>query len=99
MTGGVPSVQTIKNIFSIVDSKELETILTDFYLSMIRTTRSNQDIIDIDGRVDCGSSRNKTDYKEKTKPLNVLNAYSNKYGICLASEMIDEKTNEILPYL
>src|SRR5699024_6488165 len=28
-------------------------------------------------------------------PLNVLNAYSNKYGICLASEQIDDKTNEI----
>ena len=95
MTGGVPSAQTIKNIFSIVDSKELETILTDFYLSMVRTTSSNQDIINIDGRMDCGSSRNETDYNEKTKPLNVLNAYSNKYGICLASEMIDEKTNEI----
>lgn len=27
--------------------------------------------------------------------INVLNAYSNNYGICLASEMIEEKTNEI----
>lgn len=63
MTGGVPSAQTIKNIFSIVDSRELETILTDFYLSMVRTTSFNQEIINIDGRVDCGSSRNETDYK------------------------------------
>lgn len=32
---------------------------------------------------------------ESVKSLNALNAYSNKYGICLASEMIDKKTNEI----
>ncbi len=53
------------------------------------------DIINLDGRVNKGSSRNETTYNEKIKPLNVLNAYSNKYGICLASEMIEEKSNEI----
>ena len=39
--------------------------------------------------------RNETGYNDKVKPLNILNAYSNKYGICLASEQIDDKTNEI----
>lgn len=94
MSGGIPSAKTIENIFSIINPKELENILTYFYLSIIECTRE-QEIINIDGRVDCGSARNKTDYNEKIKPLNVLNAYSNKYGICLASEMIDDKTNEI----
>ena len=55
----------------------------------------NEDIIDIDGRVTKGSLRKKTAYNKKIKPLNVLNAYSNNYGICLASEMISDKTNEI----
>ncbi len=53
------------------------------------------DIINIDGRVDCRSKRNETNYNDKITPLNVLNAYSNNYDICLASERISEKTNEI----
>ncbi|MBP3920694.1 MAG: hypothetical protein J6D28_03920 [Bacilli bacterium] len=28
-------------------------------------------------------------------PLNMLNVYSNKYQLCIASEIIDSKTNEI----
>lgn len=94
MTGGIPTAKTIENIFSIINPKELENILTSFYFSMINCT-NEQEIINIDGRVDKGSARNNTDYQEKIKPLNVLNAYSNKYGICLASEIIKDKTNEI----
>lgn len=94
MSGGIPTSKTIENIFSIINPKELENILTVFFFSIINCT-NEQEIINIDGRVDKGSSRTQTDYYEKLKPLNVLNAYSNKYGICLASEMIDEKTNEI----
>lgn len=95
MTGGVPSAQTYENIFSIIDSKELENILINFYKYIINPKNEENDLINIDGRVDKGSSRNKTEYNEKEKPLNVLNAYSNKFGICLASEQIDVKSNEI----
>lgn len=95
MTGGVPTGQTIENIFAIVDSKELEEILVDFYKNLIRSIDPKGDLINIDGRTSNGSSRKETNYNKKEKPLNVLNMYSNKYGICLASEQIDEKTNEI----
>lgn len=94
MTGGVPSYQTYENVFAIINSKELEKILVEFYKSLI-TPILNKDCLNIDGRTDNGSSRKETDYNEKVKPLNVLNMYSNNYGICLASEQIDEKTNEI----
>lgn len=95
MTGGIPSAQTYERIFSLIDPKELESILTNFFLCMTHCNTTDIDIINIDGRVDRGSSRNETDFLEKQKPLNVLNAYSNKFGVCLASEMIDDKTNEI----
>lgn len=94
MTGGIPSTDTIKNVFSIISNKELENILVAFYKSCIHST-NKQELVNIDGRVDCGSARKETDNSEKIKPLNVLNAYSNKYGICIASEMIEDKTNEI----
>lgn len=29
------------------------------------------------------------------KPLNVLNVFSSRYGMCIEQEMIEEKTNEI----
>lgn len=95
MTGGVPSAQTIERVFGIIDHKELENILVEFFNKVILNVTMNKDLLNIDGRVSRGSSRNKTDYHEKERPLNVLNVYSNNYGICLASEQIDEKTNEI----
>ncbi len=95
LTGGVAHHATYERVFSLVDSKELESILNQFMIDITLNTSKNNDIINIDGRVSCGSSRKSTNYQEKTSPLNVLNAYSNKYGICLASEMIEDKTNEI----
>ena len=94
MTGGIPCTKTYERVFAIIDSKELESIFTEFLLTFSLSSTDN-DIINLDGRVNRGSSRNETSYSEKIKPLNVLNAYSNKYGICLASEQIDNKTNEI----
>ena len=95
LTGGVPHYATYERVFSLVDSKELESILNQFMMDITLNSSKNSDIINIDGRVSCGSSRRSTNYQEKTSPLNVLNAYSNNYGICLASEMIEDKTNEI----
>ena len=95
MTGGIPSSQTIERVFSIIDHKELEDILVGFYNKVILNVIMGNDLLNVDGRVSCGSSRGKTNFHEKERPLNVLNVYSNKYGICLASEQIDEKTNEI----
>lgn len=95
LTGGIPHYITYERVFSIIDPKQLETILNTFISDIIFNVCMKKEIINIDGRVSRGSSRNETNYNEKIKPLNVLSAYSNNYGICLASEMIEEKTNEI----
>lgn len=94
LTGGIPHYITYERVFALIDSKELETILNEFLCNII-FKETCKEIINIDGRVSRGSSRNETFYNEYIKPLNVLNAYSNNYGICLASEIIDDKTNEI----
>lgn len=70
MTGGVPSPQTIERIFSLINPKELENILNEFLLNYIKSNPLEKEIINFDGRVDRGSSRNKTEYSEKVKPLN-----------------------------
>lgn len=100
MTGGIPNKITYERVFAIIDYRELENILNDFIMSLSFNT-NKKDIINIDGRTSNGSLRRETIYRKGQRPLNVLNAYSNEYGICLASEMIDEKTNEIptIPYI
>ena len=95
MTHGIPNWQTIERVMSLIDSKELENILVHFYQTITFNNSLETDIISIDGRVSCGSGRDETNYNEKISPLNVLNAYSNNYGICLASERISDKSNEI----
>lgn len=95
LTGGIPHYITYERVFCIIDPKELENILNKFISNIIFNVCIEKDIINIDGRVSRGSSRKETNYNEEIKPLNVLNAYSNNHGICLASEMIEEKTNEI----
>lgn len=95
LTGGIPSAKTYERVLTIIDSKQLEDILNDFIMSFSIKSEFETDIIDLDGRVSKGSARRETVYQEKVKPLNVLNAYSNNYGVCLASERIEDKTNEI----
>ncbi len=41
------------------------------------------------------SKRNLTALNESKSPLNCLNCYSNKYGYCIETVPIDDKTNEI----
>lgn len=96
MTGGIPCAKTYERVFTIISSNELENIFNEFlYIFSIKNNTAETDIINIDGRVSRGSSRKETTYSQEIKPLNVLSAYSNKYGICLASERIADKTNEI----
>ena len=95
MTGGVASAKTYERVFAIINSQELEDICTLFIIKVLKIFKSERDILSIDGKIDKGSSRNKNELRDSIKPLNVLNVYSNNYGFCIASEMIDDKTNEI----
>lgn len=95
MTGGIPCTKTIKRVMSIIDYKELEKILVSFFKLITKDIISDIDILNLDGRVSNGSKRNATIKCEEKTPLNMLNVYSNKYQLCIASQMIDSKTNEI----
>lgn len=95
LTGGVASAKTYERVFSIIKPNELEDICVLFVINVLKIFKSQQDILSIDGKVDKGSSRNENELRDSIKPLNVLNVYSNNYQMCIASEMIDDKTNEI----
>ena len=95
LTGGIPSAITYKRTFSIIKSEELENICVLFAQDVLKLFSSERDIMNIDGKVDNGSKRNENDIRDKVKSLNVLNIYSNNLGLCVASEKIEDKTNEI----
>ncbi len=102
MTGGIPCAKTYERIISCIDAKQLESICLFFLTDIIGIKKKKmRDIINIDGKVDKSSSYQKIDENgeiQTIKALNVLNAYSNQYGICLASEMIEDKANEITAF-
>lgn len=95
LTGGIPSAITYKRVFSIIKPNELEDICVLFAQDVLKLFSSQRDILNIDGKTDNGSKRNENEIRDKVKSLNVLNVYSNNLGLCVASERIEDKTNEI----
>lgn len=95
LSGGIPSAITYKRVFSIISSEQLENICVLFAQDVLKIFSSERDILNIDGKVDNGSKRKESEIRDKVKSLNVLNVYSNNLGLCVASEKIEDKTNEI----
>lgn len=97
---GLPSKSTIMRVMAMVDSKELENICVNFILEKTSIMEkklhleNKRDILTLDGKVCKGSSRNSSK-DGKVKSVQAMSAYSNKYDMTLATEFIDEKTNEI----
>lgn len=95
LTDGILSTITYKRVFSIIKPDELENTCVLFAQDDLKLFSSERDIMNIDGKTDNGSKRNESDIRDKVKSLNVLNVYSNNLGLCVASEKIEDKTNEI----
>ena len=96
LTGGILTIKTYERVISMVDSNELNNIFVEFIKEIqFMDNKYFKDILSFDGKVDKGSKRNKGYITEETKPLNVLNVYSDKLEMCIEQEIIEEKTNEI----
>ena len=87
MTGGVSSYKTYKRVMAIIDYKELEKILLLFFDNITKDILNGVNILSFDGRVSNGSKRNKTIKNDKINPLNMLNVYSTKDQLCIASRI------------
>lgn len=95
MTGGIPSTKTYERVMGIINYQELENILVHFFKTISQDILTEIEMLHIDGRVNNGSKRKSTIKSTEVKPLNMLNVYSDRDKLCIASEMIDEKSNEI----
>jgi len=91
LTGGIPSAQTYERVISLLEPLEINKICVEFSNILTNASRTKKEMYHFDGKIEKGSSRK----EGKIKPLNVLNVFSSKYGICIDQEMIEEKTNEI----
>ncbi len=74
---------------------KLNNILFDFFNALTFAKSPETEMYNFDGRINNGSKQNVTLYNDSKSPLNCLNVYSNKYGYCIYTNQIDEKTNKI----
>ena len=92
LTGGIPSAKTYERVISIIDSQELNKIFVEFIKEIqFMDNKYFKDVFSFDEKVDKGSARKKGYIVEETKPLNVLNVYSDKLQMCIEQEMIEDK--------
>ena len=98
---GIPSHDTLKRVFSLISSESLEGALVDFLQRSIETTAKILEIetdkikqIAMDGKEVKGSGR-KYNTDEKIRNSQIMHFYDVSTGICVKSQIIDDKTNEI----
>ena len=97
LPNGIPSYDTIQRVISILDPQSLYTDTINYLIEKINlmTTKTKEkDILSMDGKTSNGSKRN-TGINEKENVVNTMSVYSNKYGISLIQDYIEEKSNEI----
>lgn len=96
LTGGIPSSKTYERVIGMIDSQELNKIFMEFCEKIQEPNKKEfKEILSFDGKIDKGSARQEGLFYKESKPLNVLNVYSDKMEMCIEQEMIEEKTNEI----
>lgn len=86
---GVPSHDTFRRVFSLLDPKAFEACLLSWVQDVIGGSLSAEDVLAIDGKQLRGSGDG------KLKAVHMLNVWSQQHGLCLSSTAVETKTNEI----
>lgn len=87
---GIPSQDTLRRFFSVLDNKELSLAFTK-WASDIKKTFDNE-VIAIDGKTIRGA---KLKSNIESFAPHVVSAYAAENNLCLAQEVVEEKSNEI----
>jgi len=101
LKNGVPSHDTYRRVFSLIDPAQLQDAITNLLLENMTALKQAMGIkkesyrhLCIDGKEERGTGR-KYGTTEKVPNLQTLHIYDATNSICLVSEPISEKTNEI----
>ena len=89
LPGGIPSHDTFRRVFSILDSQALIECFTKWTESLRKATKG--EIIVLDGK----TLRHSFDTWSGEPALHVISAWASKNGLALGHEKVDGKTNEI----
>ena len=104
LNAGIPKAVTFKRVMSVINPNEVEPILVNFLLKTLKQYQNilndkskysnEKDVYAMDGK-SCNSSGRNSSKTGEIKSIQAMSIYSNNFGICLATEFIEEKTNEI----
>lgn len=101
LKNGIPSHDTFRRVFALIDSEQLQAVTVLFLIENINSLKKSLGIIDtgyrhicVDGKEQKGTGR-KYDTNEKIRNLQTLHIYDASNDICLFSQPIEKKTNEI----
>lgn len=101
LKNGIPSHDTFRRVFALIDAKQFETLTVTFVMDNIRGIKKSLSIADksrrqlcVDGKEERGTGR-KYGTDEKIRNLQNLHIFDATNEVCLYSRMIDTKTNEI----
>lgn len=102
LRNGIPSHDTFRRVFGLIDKDELQDATVQFLLANLQEIKRSLKIKDnglrqicIDGKEQRGTGRKYAYDEEKIRNLQTLHVYDATNEICLYSEAINEKTNEI----
>lgn len=104
LKNGIPSHDTFRRVFSLIDTEQLQKATVNFLVENINAIKkalpvskkeeNELRLICVDGKEQRGTGR-KYDTDEKVRNLQTLHIYDASNEICIHSEAISEKTNEI----
>lgn len=89
LENGIPSHDTFRRVFMLLDSIELKELFIDWISSAVNLSKGA--LVNIDGKNLCGS---KEPVKGK-KALNVVSAWASEASVVLGQVKCEEKSNEI----
>ncbi len=89
LQNGIPSHDTFRRVFILLDNIELKTLFADWINSVVSLSEGS--LVNIDGKTLCGS---KEPLKNK-KALNIVSAWAAEQSIVLGQVRCAEKSNEI----
>ena len=89
LENGIPSHDTFRRVFILLDNIELKTLFADWISSAVELNKGT--LVNIDGKNLCGS---KEPVKGK-KALNVVSAWASEQSVVLGQVRCEEKSNEI----
>ncbi len=89
LPNGIPSHDTFRRVFMLIDPDAFETGFTAWVASL--AARFEREVVAIDGK----TIRRSFDHGREQSPLHVVSAWASEQGLVLGQRCVDGKSNEI----